>query len=177
MKYSPNKNDRLVRAIYGACFFLTLALLLFHPSGFWSSIFSSVALITLFCGMVLFIKYDCTRYEFVLIERNGTLDFFVNRIVGKRGSYCVYYPMTDALELGSYGKTTKADINARYHEVRFSKYVQNILTGKDFYYILFKGKDFYDCVVFECDDESFISNIKEYIGKEPIIKFDDGTDE
>ena len=177
MKYSPNKNDSLVRLIYGICFFVTFALLLYRHDGIWSSVLSSVSLICLFCGMILFIKYDCTRYEYVLIERNGTLDFFVNRIVGKRGSSCVYYPMTDAIELGSYGEKTRSDITAKYQEVRFSKYVQNFLSGKSFYYVLFKGKDFYDCVVFECEDEAFIENINQYIGKAPIITFDDGEEE
>ncbi len=177
MKFSPNKNDTLVRMVYGICFFITLALLLFHPeNGPWSSILSSVSLVCLFCGMVLFIKYDCTRYEYILIERNGTLDFFVNRIVGKRGSYCVYYPLTDCIELGAFDDSTRASMRARYQDAKISKYVQNFLSGKCFYYALFKGQDGYDCVVFECDDDLFITNMREYIGKPPIITFDEGDE-
>lgn len=176
MKYSPKKYDNLIRAIYSICLILTVALMLFHPTkGALSSILSSVSLISLFVGMVLFIKYDCTSYEYILIERNSTLDFYVNRIVGKRGSYCVYFPVTDCIEIGLYDEGVRASIRAKYQNSRFSKYVQNFLTGKGFYYALFEGPEFYECVIFEAD-EAFINNMKEYLGKKPAVTFE-GSEE
>lgn len=162
MKYSPKKFDTAVRTLYSLCLLITAVLLLLHPTeGVWSSILSSISIITLFSGMVLFIKYDCTTYEYILIERNSTLDFYVNRIVGKRGSYCVYFPITDCLEIGVYDEATKESIRAKYPSSRFSKYVQNFLSGKNFYYALFKGPEFYECVIFEAD-EAFINLMKKY---------------
>ncbi len=176
MKYSPKKYDNMVRAIYGVCLIITVALLLFHPKGgMWSTILSSVALITLFTAMVLFIKYDCTSYEYILLERNGTLDFYVNRIVGKRGSYCVYFPVTDCIEMGLYDENVRANIRAKYQNSRFSKYTQNFLTGKNFYYALFEGPEFYECVIFEPDD-AFIEFMKKYFGKKPTVTFDNGEE-
>ena len=67
-------------------------------------------------------------------------------------------------------------MRARYQDAKISKYVQNFLSGKCFYYALFKGQDGYDCVVFECDDDLFITNMREYIGKPPIITFDEGDE-
>ena len=167
MKYSPKKQDPIVRLIYGSCFIVTIALMLFHPTkGAWSSILSSVSLITLFVAMILFIKYDCTAYEYILMERNDTLDFYVNRIVGKRGSYCVYFPLTDCVEIGKYDDSARASVRARYQDARFPKYVQNFISGKDFYYALFKGAEFHECVIFEADD-AFITLMKEYAGKAP----------
>lgn len=141
--------------------------MLFHPSnGLLSSILSSVALVTLFVGMVLFIKYDCTRYEYILLERNGTLDFYVNKIVGKRGSYCVYFPLTDCIEIGLFDENVRNSIRAKYPKSRFPKYAQNFISARELYYALFTGPEFYDCVILECD-EQFISLMKEYMGKAP----------
>ena len=78
MKYSPKRFDTGIRALYCIALISSFVLMMIPAKGATSSLLSSIALILLAVSLVLFIKYDATKYEYILIERNGTFDFYVN---------------------------------------------------------------------------------------------------
>lgn len=176
MKYSPKKFDTAVRVIYSACLVFSFVFMMIKPGGMIGSILPSLALILLAASLYLFIKYDCTSYEYILIERNGTLDFYVNKISGKRGTYICYYPLSDCIEIKPFAASTKEEIRKRYKNSRFSKYVQNFISSKELYYALFQNDGFYDCVIFEPNGD-FIKLMLDYVGKAPIITLHNPEDE
>ncbi len=175
MKYSPKKFDTKIRAVYSISLIIALGLMMLPAKGFASTLLSSVALLLIGVSIMLFVKYDATRYEYILMERNGTLDFYVNKISGRRSAYAVYFPLTDCAEIGRFGESTRGELNARYQGCRITKYVQNFLSSKDIHYALFKAEYGYECVVFE-PDTAFVTLMKEYLGKPPCITFDNGEE-
>ena len=132
MKYSPKKFDTAIRAIYSIALISSFVIMMIPAKGALSSVLSSVALLLLGVSLMLFIKYDATKYEYILLERNGTFDFYVNKINGRRGAYVCYFPISDCVAHGEFGDTTRTELNAKYNSCSFSKYVQNFLSGKKY---------------------------------------------
>ena len=152
MKYSPKRFDTGIRALYCIALISSFVLMMIPAKGATSSLLSSIALILLAVSLVLFIKYDATKYEYILIERNGTFDFYVNKISGRRGAYACYFPISDCLAHGEVTDTTRSELSAKYSGCTFSKYVQNFISCKG-YYALFENNGRYQCVIFEPNEE------------------------
>lgn len=154
MKYSPKKIDTSVRIIYFSMLFASVSLMMINSSGLVRTILYSVALILLAVSVFFFIKYDATSYEYILIERNGTLDFYVNKITGRRGAYVVYYPITDCVKMGKYERELHSELKGQYKDLRVGRYVQNFISSKERFYLVFQNKDgYYDAIVFEANDK------------------------
>ncbi len=154
MKYSPKKTDSSVRVLYFSMLFVSVTLMMINSSGLVRTILYSVALILMAVSVFFFIKYDATTYEYILIERNGTLDFYVNKITGKRGAYVVYYPITDCVKMGRYQRELHSELKGQYKDLRVGRYVQNFISSKERFYLVFQNKDgYYDAIVFEANDK------------------------
>lgn len=166
MKYSPKKFDTAIRAIYSIALISSFVIMMIPAKGALSSVLSSVALLLLGVSLMLFIKYDATKYEYILLERNGTFDFYVNKINGRRGAYVCYFPISDCVAHGEFGDTTRTELNAKYNSCSFSKYVQNFLSGKR-YFAFFAHEGKHQCIVFEPNDE-IIRIFNEFAGKRVI---------
>lgn len=164
MKYSPKKTDTTVRVLYSASFVAGIALMIFPAEGARAAIFSACALILLAIGIFMFVKYDCSIYEYILLERNGTFDFYVNKLTGKRGTYVCYFPLTDCVETGSYKEDTRKKLLDKYPSLRFAKYVQNFISSKNLFYAIFRNDGALECVIFEPNEE-FIRLFEEFAGK------------
>ena len=177
MKYSPKRFGTGIRAIYCIALISSFVLMMIPAKGAISSVLSSIALILLGVSLMLFIKYDATKEEYILIERNGTVDFYVNKISGRRGAYACYFPISDCVCHGDFKDTTRSELNAKFGNCSFSKYVQNFMSGKK-YFALFTHESGYQCVVFEPNDE-IIRLFEEFAGKRPLnleIDAEQGTE-
>ncbi len=166
MKYSPKRVDTGIRVIYSISLIASIVLMMVPAKGSLSSVLSSIALLLLALAIFLFIKYDATTYEYILIERNGTFDFYVNKINGRRGAYVCYFPLSDCVAHGAFGDNTRGELNNKYSSVSFSKYVQNFMSGKR-YFALFTHEGRYQCIVFEPNDE-IIKLLEDFAGKRPV---------
>ena len=165
MKYSPKRVDTSVRVIYSISLICSVVLMMVPAKGSLSSVLSSIALLLLALSIFLFIKYDATTYEYILIERNSTFDFYVNKINGRRGAYVCYFPLSDCVAHGEFGDNTRQELINKYSSVSFSKYVQNFLSAKR-YFALFSHEGRYQCVVFEPNSE-IIKLFEDFAGKRP----------
>lgn len=168
MKYSPKKTDLKIRIIYGALFVLAVFCMLFNFDPSIKVYFSSVGLLSLVSSLYLFIKLEFTTYEYILIERNDTLDFYVNKIVGRRGNYVCYFPLSDALELCEYTSESKARLKEQYKNPLIYKYNQNVLCGKR-YALVFENDNLPCVIVIEPNDE-LISHIEKELSRQKEIK-------
>ena len=165
MKYSPKRFDTGIRVIYSASLILSVVLMMIPATGARSSILSSAALLLLAVALFLFVKYDATSYEYILLERNGTFDFYVNKISGRRGAYACYFPISDCVAHGEFTDTTRTELNSKYSGCTFSKYVQNFMSGKK-YFALFEHEGRHQCIVFEPNEE-IIKIFEDFAGKRP----------
>ena len=165
MNYSPKHNDIKMRAVYGFLIVLGLALN-FVGEGLVKTVLSAVSLILLAVGLYLFVKHDMTTYTYILMENEGRVDFYIDRVVGKRGAYVCYFPISDCVCHGTFTDTTRSELNAKYNDCSFSKYVQNFMTGKR-YFALFAHEGRHQCVVFEANEE-MIGIFENFAGKRVI---------
>ena len=124
MKFSPEHKDNIMRAIYGI---LTLGgLVLFNVGeGLLKTVFMSLSLVFLATGLFLFIRFEMTSFTYIVMENEGRLDFYVDRAVGKRGSYVCYFPLSDCLDFVDYSKETKKTLKKKYPKILFFNYCHN----------------------------------------------------
>lgn len=161
MKYSPKKADLKARILYASLFVISVfCIMIDFPTGI-KPILSSIGLISLVASLYLFIRFEFTSYEYILIERNGTLDFYVNKITGKRSSYVCYFPLTDACKITSYSKEEKQELIKQYKGVTFFKYNQNIFAGERYVLIFNDGSKFV-AIIFE-PDKDFVFHVQNEI--------------
>lgn len=173
MKHSPRKYDTAARALYCALLFSSLLCIGIEFNGILKPILSGVGLILLALSIFFFVKYDATTLEYILIERNGTLDFYVNKIVGRRGAYVVYYPLSDCVGYGEYKKEARSELKSKFVGCRFSKYATNFISSRELYYAVFEGNDgCYDVIIFEPSKE-MIDLIEAFAGKMPMLDSDE----
>lgn len=158
MKYSPRKIDTVARLVYSALLIVGFALMSIPFSGYVAIFTDTLAVFCVVASLYFFIRYECSSYEYILIERNSTLDFYVNKLNGKRGAYVCYFPLTDAQEVGKLESREK--ILEKHGRVSFYKYIQNPFNSKNVHYIIFNNKSSLDCVLFEPSEEmvKLISN-------------------
>ena len=155
MKYTPKFKDKKLRFIYAALFIITAVCLLSPTSGIVATVFSSVALISVISASFLFIKYEVTFFTYILIDRNSTVDFYVEKRSGKRGAYVCYYPTSDIKEIVKADKDTKASLKDRYKNIYFFNYSKNVFCEEK-YYIVFENQNRFDAVQIE-PDEAFLN--------------------
>ena len=151
MKYSPKKIDTVARLVYSALLIVGFILMSIPFSGYVSIFTDTLAVFCIVASLYFFIRYECNTYEYILIERNSTLDFYVNKLTGKRGAYVCYFPLTDAQEIGKFESREK--IIEKHGKVGFYKYIQNPFNSKNVHYILFRDKESLDCILFEPSEE------------------------
>ena len=152
MKYTPPRNDMKIRAIYCFLFMLAVIGLLIPHNGLITTAIQIVAFMLLTAAVFIFIKYEVYTYTYIIMERNGTLDFYVNKVTGKRGSYVCYFPLTDAVYFEKLEKGYNTSLRKTYENIGFYKYNKNIFTGEK-YIIIFENGSRYDAVIFEPGNE------------------------
>ncbi|MGM9646003.1 MAG: hypothetical protein ACI3XS_04890 [Eubacteriales bacterium] len=172
MKYSPKRTDNAIRAIY-AVLLITTVLFAGTGSGITKAILSSLALISLTASLYLFIRYDMTSYTYILSEKNGGYDFYIDKYVGKRGGYVCFYPISDSVMFEKYEKSMKKSLRQKYGNVHFYNYSQNIIKA-DKSIIVFENTDYFDAVIFE-PDKDFSDMIRK--AAEVSVKATDGNGE
>ena len=163
MKYIPKKADLKARILYASLFIISVFCMMIDFVPRLKPIFSSIGLVCLVASLYLFIRFEFTIYEYILIERNKTLDFYVNKITGRRSSYVCYFPLTDACEIRSYTKNLKKEICEKYKNVSFYKYNQNIFL-KEKQVVIFNNDGKYIAIVFE-PDEKFAFTVSQEISR------------
>lgn len=153
MNYSPKHNDTPMRVIYGAL--ITVGLIMYMlGGGNLELVFTSVALVLIGTGLYLFIKHDLTTFTYIVMENEGRLDFYVDRVVGKRGSYVCYYPLCDLVIIEKYEKGTRKRLNKEYGKTFVYKYFHNRF-NKEKYVLVFKNQGYHDAVVCQLDTKAF----------------------
>ena len=171
MKYIPKRIDLKTRIIYGLLFVLAVFCMIFNAPDSMKVYFSSVGLLALVASLYVFIKFEFTTYEYILIERNGTYDFYINKITGRRGSYVCYFPLTDAMEIVKYSSEMKNSLKEKYKNPLIYKYSQNILCG-DKYALVFENDNLPCVVIAELNDE-FVKIIEDEIARKSASLHDD----
>ena len=152
MKYTPPRNDRKIRGIYCCLFMVAIIGLLIPYGGIVTTVIQCSAFLFLTASVFLLIKYELYTYTYILSERNGTLDFYINKVSGKRGSYVCYFPLTDAVYFEKLEKGYAENLRRTYESIAFYKYNKNIFTGEK-YIIIFENGSRYDAVIFEPGNE------------------------
>jgi len=154
MKYTPPRTDIKIRGIYCFLFMIAIIGLVTPLEGITATVMQFIAFFVLTAALFLFIKYETITYTYILAERNGSLDFYVNRMTGKRGSYVCYFPLTDAVYFERLEKGYGAALREKYKDISFYKYNKNIFTGEK-YVIVFENGSKYEAVIFEPGTELF----------------------
>ena len=163
MKYTPKFTDKKLRFIYAALFIITAVCLFTPVKGIGATILSSVAIISLVAASFIFIKYEITFFTYIIIDRKSTVDFYVEKRSGKRGSYVCYYPTSDIREIIKVSKDTKASLEEKYKNIYFFNYAKNVFCGEK-YYIVFENQSRFDGVMIE-PDEAFLDYLNSKIKK------------
>ena len=115
---------------------------------------STVAIISILGGMMIFMKYEATVYSIVINARETDFDFFISKAIGRRGAYICYFYVSDALKVVKYdGASSKDEISKEFNGIVFHSYVHS-LNSKDRYAIIFKLDGRYDALVIELNNEA-----------------------
>ena len=125
MKYSPKKQDILIRAIYFVLLALSVVFMNFG-NGYIKTVFYCLSIADLVAALYLIIKYEMTKYEYLVINNNDKFFFCINKYIGRRGGYVCYFPMEDACELLKKWDTSKKLLKEKYKNITFYSYCQNI---------------------------------------------------
>ena len=163
MKFIPARKDTKIRIIYSAL--LIGAIICFSPiaSGIIHTVMQSLGIVVLTSSLAIFIKYESTTFSYILIEKNGHFDFYIDKHVGKRGAYVCYFPVSDAVKIVKLTDTAKDELRTEYENIYFYNYGKNVFCGEK-HIIVFKNESKYDAVIFE-PDEKFVTLIKEDMEK------------
>ena len=152
MKYTPDRTDKRIRAVYCILFAVAIIGMLMDVKGIYTILIQCAAIIILTASVTVFIKYESITYTYSLIEKGGILDFYVDKYTGKRGGYVCYFPLTDCVNLKEFNKETKKELREEYKRIYFFNYSKNVFTGKK-YVAVFENNDEYHAVIFEPDDK------------------------
>ena len=87
MKYTPERTDKRIRAIYCILFAMAILGIFIDVKGIYATIIQCVAIMILTASLAIFIKYESITHVYSLVDRNGILDFYVDKYTGKRGGY------------------------------------------------------------------------------------------
>ena len=163
MKFIPARKDIKIRILYSVL--LIGAIICFFPfiTGIMHTVMQSIGIIMLTSSLAIFIKYESTTFSYILIEKNGHLDFYIDKHVGKRGAYGCFFPVSDAVKIVKMADDTKAELKKEFKNIFFYNYAKNIFCGEK-HIIVFENEGRFDAVIFEPDGK-FLSLIKEDIEK------------
>ncbi len=162
MQYTHKKSSALVRFLFLTLIGLGFIIAFIPFTGLIRSIMSTVAILCILGGMMIFMKYEATVYSVVINARETDFDFFINKSIGKRGSYICYFYISDALKVVKYdGADSKDEISKEYNGIVFHSYVHN-LKSRDRYAIIFKLDGRYDALVVELNNEA-LSRLNDFI--------------
>lgn len=149
MKFSPRHDDLRIRIIYASLIVAAFVMMSFG-TGIVRVVLMSLSVICLAAGLFLFIKFDMTTYTYIVLENDKRLDFYVDKMVGKRSAYACYYPLSDALTLEKYEKGVKKAIRQKYGKVFFYNYSHNCFCpGK--YALVFQNDGYCDAIICQLD--------------------------
>ncbi len=152
MKFSPKHSDFRMRIIYAS---LVLCSFIFMNvgTGLTHTILLSVALVFLAFGLYLFLRHDLTTFTYIVLEKDDRLDFYVDKSMGKKGSYVCYFPLSDALFFTEYKKGVKKEISEKFGKTFFYNYRHNRFCT-DNYVIVFQNDDHCDAIICQLDQKS-----------------------
>lgn len=153
MNYTPKHNDNRIRAIYASLIVIAF-ICMSVGTGLLKTVLMSLSVIFLITGLFLFIKHDLTSFSYIVMENEGRLDFYINKITGKRGNYVCYYPLSDVEALEKYEKGTKKQLYQKYGKVFIYHYAHNRFSEEK-YVLVFKNDEYYDAVVCEFDNKNY----------------------
>ncbi len=159
MKYTPARTDIRYRAIY--CILLIASIICFFikPNGILYTVLQSLGLLLITASLAMFIRYESITYSYLLIEKNGHFDFYVDRTYGRRGSYVCYFPLRDTVKIVKKTDSTRAELRKEFKNIYFYNYGKNAFCGEK-YIIVFANGERYDAIIFE-PDSNFVSLIEE----------------
>ncbi len=112
---------------------------------------ATIGVFSLVAGAFLILKYELTEYTIVVNAKENDLDFFINKVVGKRGAYDCYFHLSDGESIIKLEKSTKRELKEKYSKINFHTYCHNI-ASQDKYAIIFKNDDQYECLICELND-------------------------
>lgn len=162
MQYTHKKNNALVRFIYLTLIGLGFILSFIRLQGYLQTLLMTVSLFAIIAGMFVFMKYEATTFSIVINAKETDFNFFINKVVGRRGAYTCYFFISDAVRIVKYnGKGTRRLLEQEYGKIGFYYYVHNI-RPKDRYAIIFLLNGEYHAIVCEMNEEC-LKQIEEYM--------------
>ena len=162
MQYTHKKNPALVRFLYITLIGLAFIIAFVPFTGITKSIFSTLAIVFIAIGMLIYMKYEATVFSIVINAQETDFNFFISKAVGRRGAYICYFLISDAIKIVKYdGAQSKADISNEYNGIFFHSYLHN-LRSNDKYAIIFKLNGRYDALIVELNPEA-LSQIENFM--------------
>ena len=165
MKFSPPHKDNVMRATYG--FLVVCGLVLFNiGEGLLKTVFMSLSLVFLATGLFLFIRFEMTSFTYIVMENEKRLDFYVDRAVGKRGTYVCYFPLYDCVEFLDFTKEAKEELKKKYPRIVFFNYCHNKVGVKK-QIMVFEADGTFEAVIIQLDEyRNYMLNAIELSKKE-----------
>lgn len=162
MKFTPKHKDATLRLLYFGLFILSVVFMSMRVSdgGFKRTAYICISLITLVSALYLLMRYELTTFTYILNPNGNNYDFFVNKAVGKRGSYVCSYRVSDIIEVMPYEKNTKEQLKKENKEILIFDYTHNLFKSKK-QVILFANEQGMQAVVVELGEEmyAFLLNV------------------
>lgn len=162
MKFTPKHKDATLRLLYFGLFILSVVFMSMRVSdgGFKRIAYICISLITLVSALYLLMRYELTTFTYILNPNGNNYDFFVNKAVGKRGSYVCSYRVSDIIEVMPYEKNTKEQLKKENKEILIFDYTHNLFKSKK-QVILFANEQSMQAVVVELGEEmyAFLLNV------------------
>lgn len=177
MQYSHKKISGKSRIIYISLMLLGFFLTSVKLEGWSKVIFATIGVFALVAGLFFIVRYELTEFSIVVNAKERDFDFFINKVVGKRGSYDCYFHLSDGEDIIKLEKSTKKELKEKYTKVFFHNYSHN-LSSPDRYVILFKNDDQHEGVICELNDTmlTYLKNSIEMVknlSKSPDTSADD----
>ena len=177
MQYSHKKISGKSRIIYISLMLLGFFLTSVKLEGWSRVIFATIGVFALVTGLFFIVRYELTEFSIVVNAKENDFDFFINKVVGKRGAYDCYFRLSDAEDIVKLEKSTKKELKEKYTKVFFHNYSHN-LSSPDRYVILFINDDQYEGVICELNDTmlTYLKNSIEMVknlSKSPDTSADD----
>lgn len=152
MQYTHKKTSLgRARIIYIALMLLGIFLTSLKLENWARFAFTTIGIFSIVASAFLILKYELTEYTVIVNAKEDNIDFFINKVVGKRGAYDCYFKMSCGEEALKLERGTKEELKKKYSKILFHTYCHNIVS-QDKYAIVFKNDDQYECVICELND-------------------------
>ncbi len=160
MQYAHKKSNLIVRIIYIFLFILSVVAMSVGEGAIKTAL-STFSAILMVATVYLILKYEMTTYTYIINEKDTDFDLYVNKSVGRRGTYVCYYYMSDVIEVVKYTKELKEEYSNKYKVAGIYSFFHGF-ASKDRYIVIFKNTDYYDMIILEMND-NFLSYFKNCI--------------